>query len=178
MQLPWTERADGSSWNGSAEAPNPKKKDKDKSRDKDYYGSGRGNNDGDRRGNDGGGKGGSSRVNFDDRSRGTPCRTDIVTHLTCNCGGSDINSTYRQCLVSLANSSTYFTALTLFDTGAYTSFVNREVAKWLEQRREGNEEGQSDHKRSSRHDIPTSVVGALQRRCCMRQVFTFHSYGI
>ena len=29
--------------------------------------------------------------------------------------------------------TTYFTALTLFDTGAYTSFVNREVAKWLEQ---------------------------------------------
>jgi hypothetical protein len=30
------------------------------------------------------------------------------------------------------NSTTYFTALTLFDMGAYTSFVNREVAKWLE----------------------------------------------
>ena len=29
-------------------------------------------------------------------------------------------------------------ALDFFDTGAYTSFVNREVAKWLEQRqREG-----------------------------------------
>ena len=27
-------------------------------------------------------------------------------------------------------------ALTLFDTGAYTSFVNREVAKWLEQQDE------------------------------------------
>ena len=82
----------------------------------------------------------AGEVHFDNRSnRGTPCRTDIVTHLTCNCGGSDINSTYRQCLVSLAKSSTYFTALTLFDTGAYTSFVNREVAKWLEQRQEGNE---------------------------------------
>jgi hypothetical protein len=29
----------------------------------------------------------------------------------------------------MRNSTTYFTALTLFDTGAYTSFVNREVAK-------------------------------------------------
>ena len=83
----------------------------------------------------------------------------IVTHLTCNCGGSDINSTYRQCLVFLATSSAYFTALTLFDTGAYTSFVNREVAKLLEQRQEGNMEGLSGHRRSSRHDIPTSVVG-------------------
>jgi hypothetical protein len=32
----------------------------------------------------------------------------------------------------MRNTTTYFTALTLFDTGAYTSFVNREVAKWLE----------------------------------------------
>ena len=55
-----------------------------------------------------------------------------ITHLTCNCGGADVNSTYRQCLVSMRNSTTYFNALTLFDTGAYTSFVNREVAKWLE----------------------------------------------
>ena len=44
-----------------------------------------------------------------------------------------LTSTYRQCLVSMRNSITYLTALTLFDTGAYTSFVNREVAKWLEQ---------------------------------------------
>ena len=160
VRLPLTQRADGSSWSGSAEAPNPKKKNKDKSKDKNYYGNSRGNNDGDRRGNDGGDKGGSGRVHFDDRSnRGTPCRTDIVTHLTCNCGGSDINSTYRQCLVSLAKLSTYFTAFTLFDTGAYTSFVNREVATWLELRQEGNEEGQRDRRRFSRHDIPTSVVG-------------------
>ena len=41
-------------------------------------------------------------------------------------------------MVSTRPSTTFFTALTLFDTGAYTSFVNREVAKWLEQRpREG-----------------------------------------
>jgi hypothetical protein len=63
------------------------------------------------------------------KTKGTPCLTSIITHLTCNCGGADINSTYRQCLVSMHNSTTYFTALTLFDTGAYTSFVNRKVAK-------------------------------------------------
>ena len=92
--------------------------------------------------NGGGRGGGSSRgVHFDDRNRGGMlCRTDIVTHLSCNCGESDINSAYRQCLVSLPASSAYFTALTLFDTGAYTSFVNREVAKWLEQRQEGDKE--------------------------------------
>jgi len=37
----------------------------------------------------------------------------------------------------MRNSTIYFTALTLFDTGAYTSFVNREVAKWLEQQQHG-----------------------------------------
>ena len=62
-------------------------------------------------------------------SHSTPCLTSIITHLTCNCGGTDVNNTYRQCLVSMRNSTTYFTALTLFDTGAYTSFVNRGVAK-------------------------------------------------
>ena len=60
VRLPWTQRADGSSWDGSAEAPTPKKNDKDKSRDKDYYGNSRGNNDGDRRGSDGGATGRTS----------------------------------------------------------------------------------------------------------------------
>jgi hypothetical protein len=62
-------------------------------------------------------------------------------------------------LVSTRPSTTYFTALTLFDTGAYTSFVNREVAKWLEQRRRGDplEAGFSAH--SSKFDIPTASVG-------------------
>ena len=150
--LPWTARADGlglpdppsntgsSAPRGTSDAPTPpKKKDKPKE-SKDYYGRGGVNNNNDRRGNGGGGRGGGSSrgVHFDDRNKGMLCRTDIVTHLSCNCGESDINSTYRQCLVSLSTSSTYFTALTLFDTGAYTSFVNREVAKWLEQRQESD----------------------------------------
>ena len=88
-----------------------------------------------------------------------PCLTSIITHLTCNCGGADINSTYRQCLVSMRNSTTYFTALTLFDTGAYTSFVNREVAKWLEQQQHGGTVVVAHLARSSRHDVPTSEVG-------------------
>jgi hypothetical protein len=37
--------------------------------------------------------------------------------------------------------------LTLLDTGAYTSYVNREVAKWVEH-----------HVKSSKHDVPTSEV--------------------
>jgi hypothetical protein len=50
----------------------------------------------------------------EDRGEGMPCLTCIITHLTYNSDGSDINSTYRQYLVSMRNSSTYFTALTLF----------------------------------------------------------------
>ena len=129
--LPWRQRADGTTWNNPAEAK------KDKPRDRDHYGGHRGGRDNDRNDNEGGNRGSGGRVHFENRGRGTPCRTDIVTHLSCNCGSADINSTYRQCLVSLSASSTFFTALTLFDTGAYTSFVNREVAKWLEQRQEG-----------------------------------------
>jgi len=77
--------------------------------------------DGERRDQGGrGGRGGRGQVHFA-RDTGTPCLTSSITHLTCNCGGADINSTYRQCLVSMRNSTTYFTALTLFDTGAYTT---------------------------------------------------------
>jgi hypothetical protein len=83
----------------------------------------------------------------------------MITHLTCNCSGADINSTYRQCLVSMRNSTTYFTALTLFDTGAYISFVNREVAKWLEQHQHGGTVAGAHQVKSSRHDVPTSEVG-------------------
>ena len=49
--------------------------------------------------------------------------------------------------------------LTLFDTSAYTSFVNREVAKWLEQQQHGGIVAGAHHVKSSRHDVPTSEVG-------------------
>ena len=71
--------------------------------------------------------------------KGTQCLTGIVTHLLCNCGESDINSSYRQCLA-------YFTALTLFDTG--------ELAKWLEQQDDGE-----PSPKTTRHDTPTATVG-------------------
>ena len=59
----------------------------------------------------------------------------------------------------MRNSAIYFTALTLFDMGAYTSFVNREVAKWLEQQQHGDTVAGAHHVNSRRHDIPTSEVG-------------------
>jgi hypothetical protein len=39
-------------------------------------------------------------------------------------------------IASMRNSTTYFTALSLFDTGTYTPFVNREVEKSLEQQQQ------------------------------------------
>jgi len=59
----------------------------------------------------------------------------------------------------MRNSTTYCTALTLSDTGAYTWFVNREVAKWLELQQHGGTVAGAHHARSSRHDVPTSEVG-------------------
>ena len=59
----------------------------------------------------------------------------------------------------MRNSTTYFTALTLSDTGAYTWFVNREVAKWLELQQPGGTVAGAHNTRSSRHDVPTSEVG-------------------
>ncbi len=59
----------------------------------------------------------------------------------------------------MRNSTVFFIALTLFDTGAYTSFVNREVAKCLEQQQHGGTVAGAHHVKSSRHDVPTSEVG-------------------
>ena len=39
--------------------------------------------------------------------------------------------TYRMCCLTVGDSPSY-KAATLFDTGAHTSFVNREVAAWVE----------------------------------------------
>ena len=98
------------------------------------------------------GRGGRSNVHWDKQYRGRlPCCTDIITHLSCNCGGSDINGTYRQCLISIKPSTAYYTALTLF--------VNREIAKWLELQQTEDTKGGALGLRSSRHDIPTAEVG-------------------
>ena len=114
IQLPWTKRADGTPlttplvWqttHATVRPLTPPRAYPPPDRD-----TGRGR----------GGRGGQGTVHFDTKDKGTPCRTDVITHLSCNCGSTDINSTYRQCLVSIRPSTTFFTALTLYDTGAYT----------------------------------------------------------
>ena len=117
IKLIWAKRADGTILprrlpDAANPAALPRQDDTD---DRDH----RRRRDNDRR--DQGGRGGCGHVYWD-KDKGTPCLTSSITHLTCNCGGADIKSTYRQCLVSMRNSTVYFTAFTLFDTGAYTSF--------------------------------------------------------
>ena len=60
-------------------------------------------------------------------------------------------------------------ALTLFDTGAYTSFVNREVAKWLELQQHGGTVAGAHLARSSRYDVPTSEVGLADDELIMKK---------
>ena len=62
----------------------------------------------------------------------------VVPMLSPTCHATAGSLTPTVPTISPSDSPPYFTALTLFDTGAYTSFVNREVSKGLEQRREVN----------------------------------------
>ena len=56
-----------------------------------------------------------------------------LLHITCNCDDTDIDTLYRTCYITTGNSPTSLTLTTLFDTGANpTSFVNKEVAAWIE----------------------------------------------
>ena len=52
-----------------------------------------------------------------------------MIHPSCNCDDTDVDTTYR---------SPSFSAAILFDTGAHTSFVNREVGAWIELQAKGN----------------------------------------
>ena len=54
------------------------------------------------------------------------------THGTCACNDADVDTTFRMCCITVGNSPSYHAA-TLFVTGALTSFVNRELAAWIEQ---------------------------------------------
>jgi hypothetical protein len=67
----------------------------------------------------------------------------LVSKSSCDCDDTDIDMTYRMCCISLGNSPSYKSA-TLFDTGAHASFVNREVASWIE------EHGRTDRQVSDR----------------------------
>ena len=131
IKLTWGKRANGTvlPWrapDAAVPAAPPRQNDADDRDQRHRRDNDRRDRDGDRRDHGGCGGRGGRGVQWD-KDKGTPCLTSSITHLTCNCGGADINSTYRQYLASMRNTTIYFTALTLYDTGAYTSFVNRVV---------------------------------------------------
>ena len=67
----------------------------------------------------------------------------------------DIDTTYRMCCVTVGNSPSY-SAATLFDTGAHTSFINREVAAWIVQQSKTGD-GVMQGKRKAPAMLATSV---------------------
>ena len=69
--------------------------------------------------------------------------SSIVSKSSCDCDDTDIDMIYRMCCISVENSPSY-KAATLFDTGTHASFVNREVATWIE------EHGRTDRRHGDR----------------------------
>ena len=75
----------------------------------------------------------TSGVRFDPKDiKGIQPTMISLPHISCDCDAQDIYTTYRMCCVTVDDSPSY-SASTLFDTGAHTSFVNREVAAWIVQ---------------------------------------------
>ena len=75
-------------------------------------------------------------VRFEDKAGrgsrgGTPHLSAITTTASCDCDDIDVDMTYCMCCLTVGDSPSY-KAATLFDTGAHASFVNREVAAWVE----------------------------------------------
>ena len=79
-----------------------------------------------------------------------------MTHPSCNCDDTDIDTTFCMCCITLGDSPS-FSAAILFDTGAHTSFVNREVAAWIELQAKGVKE-YAQRKRLSPETEATSVL--------------------
>ena len=75
-----------------------------------------------------------SKHNRDNRgSGGSILAPYSLLHITCTCDDTDIDTMYRRCCISTSDSSSSLPVTTLFDTGANpTSFVNRQVAAWIE----------------------------------------------
>jgi hypothetical protein len=71
------------------------------------------------------------------RKRGMSQLSATQTHVPCACNYADVDTTLLMCCITVGNSPSYHAA-TLFDTGAHTSLVNRELAAWIEQQAKGD----------------------------------------
>ena len=69
-----------------------------------------------------------------------------LLHITCNCNDTDVDTMYCTCCITTGNSPTSLSVTTLFDTGANpTSFVNRQVAAWIESQKSPQALGKRKH---------------------------------
>jgi hypothetical protein len=100
----------------------------------------------------------------------------------CDCDDADIDTTYRMCCVSVGNSPSY-EAATSFDTGAHASFVNREVASWIEEhggtdrqvpgQKRGWQEASSTTVPLAGTSMSSPILGSVVFRDDMKQSRTF-----
>ena len=83
-----------------------------------------------------------------------------ISNGKCDWDDADVDITYRMYCIT-AGTSPSFKAATLFDTGANASYVNREVAAWIEDQA-GKRRQQGGRKRGWEAERSTSVslVGA------------------
>ena len=102
----------------------------------------------------------SSTVRFDPKdTKGIQLTMTSLAHISCDCNAQDIDTTYRMCCATVGNSPSY-SAATLFDTGAHTSFVNREVAAWIvQQSKIGDGVTQGKRKAPAMLAISVSLAG-------------------
>ena len=69
-----------------------------------------------------------------------------LLHITCDCDDTDVDTMYRTCCITTGNSRASLSVTTLFDTGANpTSFVNRQVAAWIESQQSQRTHGKRKH---------------------------------
>ena len=84
-----------------------------------------------------------------------------LLHITCNCDDTDVDTMYRTCCITTGNSPTSLSVTTLFDTGANpTSFVNRQVAAWIESQLSPQAHGKRKH--SPAPSAAVSLAGTSQ----------------
>jgi len=98
----------------------------------------------------------TSGVHFDaEDTKGLQPTMTSLAHISCDRDAQDIDTTYIKCCITVNDSPSYFAA-TLFDTGAHTSFVNREVAAWIVQQ-SMTSDGVTQGKRKAHAVLATSL---------------------
>ena len=84
-----------------------------------------------------------------------------LLHITCDCDDADIDTMYHTCCITTGNSPASLSVTTLFDTGANpTSFINRQVAAWIESQQSQQTHGKRKH--SSAMAVSVSLAGTSQ----------------